>query len=77
MTEDTQADTGKGLYFMPLGGSAEIGENFYLYAVDDAWIIVDCGVRFGDEATPGIDVIMPDPAFIEARRKKLLGIVLT
>lgn len=77
MTEDTQADIGKGLYFMPLGGSAEIGENFYLYAVDDAWIIVDCGVRFGDEATPGIDVIMPDPAFIEARRKKLLGIVLT
>lgn len=66
-----------GLYFMALGGTGEIGENFYLYGVDDQWLIVDCGVRFGDDATPGIDVILPDPSFIEQRRDKLLGIVLT
>lgn len=66
-----------GLYFMALGGTGEIGENFYLYCVDDQWLIVDCGVRFSDESTPGIDVILPDPSFIEERRDKLLGIVLT
>lgn len=70
-------NTRDGLFFMALGGSGEIGENFYLYCVDDAWLIVDCGVRFGDESTPGIDVIMADPAFIAARRDKLVGIVLT
>ena len=70
-------DTETGLYFMALGGTGEIGENFYLYCADGRWLIVDCGVRFGDEATPGIDVIMADPAFIEARRDKLEGIVLT
>lgn len=70
-------NTADGLFFMALGGSGEIGENFYLYCVDDHWLIVDCGVRFGDESTPGIDVILADPSFIEARRDKLLGIVLT
>ena len=44
---------------------------------DQASEIVDLGVTFGDERTPGIDLIMPDPAFIEERRDELLAIVLT
>ncbi len=65
------------LYFLPLGGSDEIGMNLYLYGVDGKWLMVDLGIAFGDESTPGIDVLMPDPAFIEERRKDLVGIVLT
>ncbi|WP_369823715.1 ribonuclease J [Maricaulis sp. W15] len=41
------------------------------------WIIVDCGVTFGDLSTPGVDLIMPDPRFIEERRDDLIGMVLT
>jgi ribonuclease J len=41
------------------------------------WIMIDLGVMFGGDDTPGIDVIMPDPGFIEEHRKNLLGIVLT
>ncbi|MBX3447025.1 MAG: ribonuclease J [Parvibaculaceae bacterium] len=67
--------------FLPLGGSGEIGMNLNLYGYgpedDRRWIIVDLGVTFGDDRTPGIDVIMPDPAFIEERREELLAIVLT
>jgi len=69
------------LVFLPLGGSGEIGMNLNLYGYgpeeDRRWIIVDLGVTFGDDRTPGIDLIMPDPAFIEERRDELLGIVLT
>ncbi|MEQ8281171.1 MAG: ribonuclease J [Parvibaculum sp.] len=69
------------LLFLPLGGSGEIGMNLNLYGYgpEDGrqWIIVDLGVTFGDERTPGVDLIMPDPAFIEDRREELLGIVLT
>lgn len=69
------------LVFLPLGGSGEIGMNLNLYGYgpeeDRRWIIVDIGVTFGDDRTPGIDLIMPDPAFIEERRDELLGIVLT
>ena len=69
------------LVFLPLGGSNEIGMNFncYGFGPSDArkWIIVDVGVTFGDQTTPGVEIILPDPQFIEAHRKDILGIILT
>jgi ribonuclease J len=65
------------LLFLPLGGAGEIGMNLNLYGHAGKWLMVDLGVSFGDEATPGIEVIMPDPRFIEERRKDLVGLVLT
>jgi ribonuclease J len=69
------------LVFLPLGGSNEIGMNFNCYgfgpADDRKWIIVDVGVTFGDQTTPGVEVIMPDPGYIEAFAEDILGIVLT
>jgi ribonuclease J len=67
----------KGLYFVPLGGSGEIGMNLNLYAYRGQWLMLDCGITFGDDAQAGVDVVMPDPAFIVERRDKLLGIVAT
>ncbi len=65
------------LLFLALGGAGEIGMNLNLYGHAGKWLMVDLGIAFGDDATPGIDVVMPDPAFIEERRKDLVGIVLT
>ena len=68
------------LVFLPLGGSNEIGMNFNLYGYGPPharkWIIVDLGITFGDQTTPGVEVILPDPAFIEEHAKDILGIVL-
>src|SRR3954452_16994781 len=66
------------LYFLPLGDSGETGMNLNLYGHDGQWLIVDCGVTFGEEEhQPGVDVIMADPAFIVERRDRLLGIGAT
>lgn len=69
------------LVFLPLGGSGEIGMNLNLFGFGPPhkrkWIIVDIGVTFGNAETPGVDIIMPDTAFIEENKKDLLGIVLT
>ncbi len=69
------------LVFLPLGGSNEIGMNFNLYgygpAHDRKWIVVDLGVTFGDQTTPGVEIILPDPTFIEKHAHRILGIVLT
>jgi ribonuclease J len=67
----------KGVFFLPLGGSGEIGMNLNLYAYRGQWLMLDCGVTFGDDSQPGLDVVMPDPSFIVERRDKLLGIVAT
>jgi ribonuclease J len=67
------------LVFLPLGGSDEVGMNLNLYGFGPEhkrqWIVVDVGVTFGDLSTPGVDVITPDPAFVEG--EDILGIVLT
>jgi ribonuclease J len=68
---------GKELLFLALGGSAEIGMNMNLYGCDGKWLMLDLGITFGNADYPGIDIIMPDPTFIEERRKDLVGIVLT
>ena len=65
------------LLFLALGGSGEIGMNVNLYGCQGKWIMVDLGMTFADPAYPGIDLILPDLAFIEENRKDLLGIVLT
>ncbi|MBC7165944.1 ribonuclease J [Phenylobacterium sp.] len=69
------------LVFLPLGGSNEIGMNFNLYGFGPSharkWIVVDLGVTFGDLTTPGVELILPDPAFIEEHADAILGIVLT
>lgn len=66
-----------GLVYLPLGGAGEIGMNMYLYGCRGKWIAVECGVTFGDETTPGIDVMMADTAFLESVRADLLALVLT
>ncbi|MGY9005470.1 MAG: MBL fold metallo-hydrolase, partial [Alphaproteobacteria bacterium] len=66
-----------GLVYLPIGGAGEIGMNFYLYGCQGKWIAVECGITFGNETTPGIDVMMADPAFLETVKDDLLGIVLT
>tara|TARA_B100000700_G_scaffold170069_1_gene187804 strand:+ start:144 stop:1802 length:1659 start_codon:yes stop_codon:yes gene_type:complete len=67
--------------FCPLGGSGEIGMNMNLFGFgqpgDHKWIMVDIGVTFADDTIPGIDLIYPDPGFIQERKENLLGIILT
>lgn len=70
------------LVYAALGGAGEIGMNLYLYGIgapaERKWIIVDCGVTFGDmSSAPGVDLVFPDIDFIAGERKNLLGIFIT
>ncbi len=69
------------IVFVPLGGTGEIGMNLNLYgrgrADDRDWLMIDMGITFGDGSIPGVDILMPDPAFIEEKRDRLAGLVLT
>ncbi|MBK6704360.1 MAG: ribonuclease J [Caulobacteraceae bacterium] len=54
--------------------------NAYGYGPPDArkWIIVDIGVTFGrEDTTPGVDLILPDPAYLEEHKDDIIAIVLT
>src|SRR5271154_1449741 len=44
---------------------------------DDELVFLPLGVTFGDQTTPGVEIILPDPTFIEEYADDILGIVLT
>ena len=80
-TAQMAKSAGQGkLVFLPLGGLGEIGMNFALYGLvgqgkQDQWLAVDCGVTFGDESTPGADLIVPDTTALKG--KKPLSLIIT
>ena len=65
------------LKLIPLGGVGEVTKNMYVYEYGDSQIIVDCGIGFPDESTPGVDFLIPDISYLEKSKKKILGIIVT
>ena len=67
----------KPLRIIPLGGLGEIGKNITLYEYDGDMFLVDCGMSFPDEETPGIDIVIPDFTYVLENRDKIKGLVVT
>jgi ribonuclease J len=55
----------------------EIGRNMTVFEHAGRLLIVDCGVLFPEEHQPGVDVILPDFAWLRERLDKVDAIVLT
>jgi ribonuclease J len=70
-----------GTYFLPLGGTGEIGMNLNLYVHNHRMVMVDCGSMFQDPDSvlhPRPDeFIVPDTRFVEEHRGALEALVLT
>lgn len=65
------------LMFVPLGGAKEIGMNLNLYQFKGKWIIIDMGIGFVNDLVPGIDLLVPDPSFLDEIKQDIIGIVIT
>lgn len=65
------------LRVVPLGGLAEIGMNMMLIECGDDAIVVDCGLSFPNETTPGVDLIVPNFAYALERREQIRALFLT
>jgi len=62
---------------VPLGGVEEIGKNMTAIEYEDTIIIVDIGLQFPDDDAPGIDFIIPDTTYVEKRKDKIKGVIIT
>ena len=74
--------SGERLIYLPLGGAGEIGMNAYVYGWgregEERLILVDLGVAFPDmETTPGVDLILPDIAWLAERADRLEAVFIT
>ena len=67
----------EGIYFLPLGGSDEIGMNMYTYVVNGKIIVVDAGYGFLNDDFPGMDMCYASPEFLENYKEDILGLFIT
>lgn len=65
------------LRFVPLGGLEEIGRNCSFYEYKDEIIIIDVGIQFPEEDTPGIDYIIPNATYLQENKHKIRAVFLT
>jgi len=62
---------------IPLGGVEEVGRNLTVFETVDDIFVVDIGLQFHDEETPGIDYILPNTKYLEDRKHKIRGVFIT
>lgn len=62
---------------IPLGGVEEIGKNMTAIEIGDDIIIIDAGMQFKTEDTPGIDYIIPNTTYLEERKDKIRAMFIT
>jgi ribonuclease J len=60
-----------------LGGLEEIGRNMMFFEYKDEIIIIDAGLQFPEEETPGIDYIIPNVSYLEERKDKIKALLVT
>ncbi len=62
---------------IPLGGVEQIGQNCTMIEYNNDIIVIDLGFQFQDEATPGIDYILPNTKYIEEHKSKIRAVLIT
>lgn len=71
-------EQGRGkLKFIPLGGNGQVTKNMFVYEYDNDIILVDCGMGFPTEMLYGVDMVIPDIAYLDDKRGKIRGFLIT
>jgi ribonuclease J len=65
------------LEVVALGGLGEFGMNMMAMSWGDTTVLIDAGVMFPEPDQLGVDLIIPDLSFVEARREKVKALILT
>lgn len=60
-----------------LGGVGEVGKNMLAVEYKDDIIIIDAGVAFPSDDMPGVDLLIPDFAYIQANKHRVKGVFVT
>ncbi|MBI4993519.1 ribonuclease J [Candidatus Wolfebacteria bacterium] len=63
--------------FCALGGLEEIGRNMMFFEYGDEIVAIDAGLQFPEETTPGIDFIIPNISYLEAKKKNVRALIVT
>ncbi|MEI7765279.1 MAG: ribonuclease J [bacterium] len=62
---------------IPLGGVEEIGKNMTAIEIGDDIIVIDAGMHFSNEETPGVDYVIPNTTYLEENKHKIRALLIT
>lgn len=62
---------------IPLGGLGEVGKNMTLFEYKGKIFVLDLGLKFPEEAMPGIDYVIPSVDYLEDKKDKIVGAAIT
>jgi ribonuclease J len=62
---------------VPLGGLGEFGLNMMAISCGETTIVIDAGSMFPEPELLGVDLIIPDLSYLEARRGTIKALILT
>src|SRR6056297_901994 len=65
------------LRIIPLGGQGEVGRNMNIIEYKDKILIVDMGLGFPEDDMHGIDLTIPNSAYLKKRKDKIVGVFVT
>lgn len=69
--------SGENIRIIPLGGVEEIGRNMTAVEFEGDIVVIDAGIQFSTEETPGIDYILPNIKYLEERKKNIRALIVT
>ncbi|NMG57804.1 ribonuclease J [Geitlerinema sp. P-1104] len=70
-------DQSSPLKVIPLGGLHEIGKNTCVFEYEDEIVLVDSGLAFPTDAMHGVNIVLPDIAYLKENAHKIKGMVVT
>jgi ribonuclease J len=62
---------------IPLGGLGEVGKNMTVYEAEGSIVVVDAGLAFPRDEHLGVDLVLPDFAYLREREHMIRGVILT
>lgn len=69
--------TSSNIKVFSLGGLGVVGMNMYVVECGDEIIVMDAGILFADDSTPGVDYIIPDFTYLEENENRIVGLFIT
>lgn len=73
----TFGNPNKKIKVTPLGGLNQIGGNMTVFETEKSAIIVDVGLSFPNDDMHGVDILVPDFAYVKSIKHKIAGILIT
>jgi len=76
-TRRTKSPNKGSVKIIPLGGLHEVGKNITVIEYEDEIIVIDCGMTFPGDDMLGVDLVIPDVAYLIENKEKIKGMIIT